>query len=439
MLSKSEAKAIIDQALKQTKYYGVAAIAVNNQGTTRFANSEISQNVAISDTRLSLTLYDGKKQASCATNNLSDTGVAELVKNAETMLKVVPEGEFGAFPFSNEAVAERPLNEALLTAFDTHSRAQCIKAGVAVLQPGYTASGALTLTHAVTALGETEGGFRYANYCSVSFNTVVTHTSGADGAGECISYTSAPDIVAYFKKAQETAAMALNPVEPPLGAQTVVLSPTAFADLVGFATMMLNAKAVEDGASFARGKLGEKVFGENLTITDDITHPDLLPVPFDSEGNVRQVLPLVENGVIKNFVYDNKRAKKQNVKSTGHAIITRWFNGAMPVNIVVNPGDKTLADIIATVDNGVFINEFHYTNFVNARNLQVTGLVRNGTFLIENGKITKPISTVRFTESMLDAFNNIQEISYDRELVSGYGAMLVPGVKISNFHFTSKA
>lgn len=439
ILSKAQAKALIEKTTAATTFYAVVVLNGSEQGTTRFANSEINQNVTIADTRLSLTLYDGKKQSTCITNDLSEEGILNLVKEGETLLAYVPEGAFGAFPFSQQEVPSREKNDALAKAFDVDGRAAVIKAGVAQLEPGYTASGALTLTDTIFAVGESGGGFRYANYYDVAFNTVVSHESGADGSAECVSYTAVPDIVSCFIKAQATSKAAQNPVEPPLGAMTVVLSPAAFGDLIGFVTDMLNAKNVEDGVSFARGKLGEKVFGENLTIHDNVTNPDLLPLFFDVEGNPKQVLPLIENGVISAFAYDNKRAAKAGVESTGHGVVARWYSGAVPMNIVVEGGDVSLEDMIASTEKGIFINEFHYTNFVSAQNLQVTGLTRNGAFLIENGKITKPIGTVRFTERLLDAFNNIVGISKERELVSGFGAMLVPGAKIENFHFTSKA
>jgi len=434
MLNKVQAKALIDKAASSTKYYAVVVIAASENGTTRFANSEISQNITIADGRVTITLYNGKKQVTCTTNSLLESGMEQLVKDAESMLEFVPEGEFGAFPFSKEEVPERINDGTLAQAFGVNERAAYIKEGVAQLESGYTASGALTLTNTAYAIGDSSGGFRYVNYSNVSFNTVVTHESGTDGAGECISYTNVPDIVGCFKKAQATSKAALNPVEPQLGAFTVVLSPVAFADLIGFTARMLNSKAVEDGYSFARGKIGQKVFGENLTVRDEVNHPDLYPLAFDSEGNPRRALPLIEKGVVSNIVYNNKMAAKQGVQSTGHAMGAM----AMPVNMVVEGGGQSLEEIIASTENGIYINEFHYTNFVNARNLQITGLTRNGTFLIENGKVTKPIATVRFTESLLDAFNNITAISKEQHLVSGMGAMLVPGVKIEGFHFTSK-
>jgi len=439
MLNKQEAKALIEKIISSTKYYAVAVLTASEQGTTRFANSEISQNVTTLDGKMTLTLYDGQKQASCTTNALLESGMEQLVKDAEYMMLAVPEGEFAAFEFSKEEIAERAYNSSLANAFGASQRAAYIKEGVAHLEPGYTAAGALTLTSNVMAVGESGGSFRYANYSNVTFNTVVSHEDGTDGAGECCSYTTVPDIIGMFKKAQATAKAARNPVEPQLGGLTVVLSPNAFADLLFFTGSSLSAKSVDMGISFARGKLGQKVFGENLTMTDDINHPELMPLPFDQEGNPRRVVPLIDKGVVKAFLYDNKTAAKDGVKTTGHAITTPFGGGAYPRNVVVEAGDMSLDEIIASTENGIFINELHYTNFVNSRNLQITGLTRNGTFLIENGKLTKPIATVRFTESMLDAFNNITAISKEREVVSGYiGANLVPGVRIENFHFTSK-
>jgi len=439
MLNKAEAKALIQTATSLTKCHAVAVISINEDGTTRFANSEISQNVIITDASMSLTLYDGKKQATCSTNDLTPMGIEQLVKNAEEMLKFVPEGAFGAFPLSTENVTECISDGRFYPAFNVKNRAEYIKQGVALLEPDFSAAGALTLTYTGLAIGDSTGGFRYANYEAISFNTVVSHTSGADGAGECVSYTDIPDIVGCFKKAQDTARAALNPISPELGGFTVILSPSAFGDLVSFMTMMLSAKSVDDGVSFARGKLGEKLFGENLNVRDDVMHNSLCPLPFDVEGNPRRVLSLVENGKISAFLYDNKTASKHGVEPTGHAVSSRFYSGAVPTNIVVDGGDMSLDEIIASTEKGIFINEFHYSNFVNARNLQVTGLTRNGTFLIENGKLTKPISTMRFTESLLDAFNNISAISREIELVSGFGASLVPAVRIENFHFTSKA
>jgi len=438
MLNKNAAQGIIEKLTSYTNHYATINISSGSQGTTRFANSEISQNVTISDNSVSLTVYDGKKEATASTNVITDDGLKQLAKDAEAMLAYVPEGEFEAFPMSTEPVAERESTGELAAAFDVNSRAKYVKEGMSHVADGFTAAGALELRRQAIAIGDDRGAFRYAAYDQVGFNTVVTHADGTAGAGECHSYTDTPDVIGEFKKAQATAKAAMGAASPELGAHTVVLSQSAFGDLVSFVSMMLGAGAVDTGSSFAIGKLGQKMFGDNLSILDDVNCPCSRPVFFDYEGTPRQALKLVDKGVISSYLYDNKLAARHNAKNTGHAA-TNKGRGGYPANLQVAGGSQTLDEIIASTKKGVFINEFHYTNFVNPRTLQVTGLTRNGTFLIEDGKLTTPISTVRFTQSLLDAFNAITAISSDRVKIGGWmGLSLMPGARIEGFHFTSK-
>jgi len=438
MLNRQASQAIIEKLTSYVSNYATVYVNSGSQATTRFANSEITQNVTITDTNVSLTVYNGKKEATCATNVITEEGLKQLASDAEAMLKYVPEGEFEAVPMSNAPVGERGSTGELAKAFDATARAAYIKEGTQHVQEGFNAAGALELKCSSIAVGNSAGVFRHAAYDQVVFNTVVTHDDGTAGAGEICSFTTVPDIVGEFKKAQATASAARGAISPELGAHTVVLSPLAFADLVTFVCFMLSAGAVDSGASFAIGKQGQRLFGENFTLRDDVNNPHMMPVFFDYEGTPRQAVSLVDKGVISSFLYDNKLAVRHGAKNTGHAVGNKG-RGGFPLNIVVDAGEQSLDEIIASTEKGVYINEFHYTNFVNPRTLQLTGLTRNGTFLIENGKLTKPIATVRFTQSLLDAFNSITAISKEQAHVAGYmGSSLTPGVRIDGFHFTSK-
>ena len=438
MLHKDAAKAIIEKISSETKRYATVVISETDSGITRFANSEITQNVSIADTSVEVTVYEGKKEATCSTNDISDEGLKVLVKDAEALLTFVPEGEFEPFIMPQKPVDEVNSDGKLAEAFDVTKRAAMIKEGIEKICDGFTAAGALTLDRLVFSVGDTRGAFRYTAFDKVSFNTVVTHDDGSAGAGEFCSFTDIPDISAAFDKANATAAAARNPISVDLGEYTVVLSPLAFGDLVMFVTYMMGAESVEDGDSFTIGKMGERLFGENFTIRDDSTHPDLLPMRFDHEGNVRKTLDLVGKGVIRNCLYDNKLAARHKTENTGHAVSNKG-RGGYPLHVIVDGGEQSVEEIISGVDSGIYINEFHYTNFVNPRQLQITGLTRNGTFLIENGKITKPITTMRFTINLLDAFNTITGISKEKEKINGYyGVSLIPTIKIEDFRFTSK-
>ena len=436
MLSKQDAKTIFEKTFARTDYIATAIISSSEKNTTRFANSEISQNVSITDANMTITLHDGKKSARCTGNVLTEEGIAALVKNAEDMLKIVPDGEYPPFEFSLEQTTENVPSGSLASEFTTEKRALLIRDGVTSLERGFSGAGALCLDRNALAVACSTGGFRYSAYDHMVFNVVVTHHDGTAGSGEACSFTTAPDILGQFAKAQATAKAARGAISPKLGATTVVLSPTAFGDLVFFMCYMLNAKSVIDGISFAAGKLGQKVFGENFTVLDAVGHPELLPISFDLEGNPKRPISLVEKGVINSLAYDNATAKKLCAMPTGHC--ASLGQGGYPIHISVESGEKSLDEIISDTKNGVFINEFHYTNFTNPRNLQITGLTRNGAFLIERGKLTKPMATVRFTESLIDAFNSITAISNEKKLVPGYTTSLVPCVRIENFHFTSK-
>ncbi|MDR1664153.1 MAG: TldD/PmbA family protein [Clostridiales bacterium] len=445
MLDKNTAKEMVEKLCGETKFYATVMIENRTQDTTRFANSEISQNVSITDTVVGLTLYDGKKEATCTGNVLTDYGLEKLVKDAEDILRVAPEGEFEAFEPPREYVHETEGNARLHKTFGINERAALIKQGVAKIETGYLAAGALELEHVTSVFGDSKGCFRHSAYDIARFNTVVTHTaSGAAGGGECVSYRDDDiNIIAEFQRAQETARRARNPEPVPLGAYTVVLSPLAFGDLMSFVTDMFDAKLVDDGVSFAVGKLNERVFGENITVRDDVDTAGTQPIFFDVEGNRRQTVRLIENGVVKGFLYDNKTAARHGLKSSGHAsfyrVISRKLPGGTPFNIVMDGGENSLAEIIKGTGKGIFINEFHYTNFVNPRTLQITGLTRNGAFLIENGELTKPVSTLRFTQNMTEALNRVTALSRERGKVSVNDAIyIIPAAKIEGFHFTGQ-
>jgi predicted Zn-dependent protease len=184
------------------------------------------------------------------------------------------------------------------------------------------------------------------------------------------------------------------------------------------------------------------VFSEKLSIEDDWTSPHVPGFAFDGEGNPRTKLKLLDKGVPGELPYDNASAKVAGVKSTGHAPLMGRFGGASPSNYIVAGGEKTLAEIIAQTDKAILVTRFWYWNTLNARQALNTGLTRDGLFLVENGKITKAIRYMRFTESIIKAFNNIEEVSSDRKrVVAMVGASVgvgsyVPGMKIKNFHFT---
>ncbi|MEF3280331.1 MAG: TldD/PmbA family protein [Elusimicrobiota bacterium] len=207
---------------------------------------------------------------------------------------------------------------------------------------------------------------------------------------------------------------------------------------VFFGYMGFNALAYYENRSFASGNLGKKIFNDKLTIVED---PFALPypvMPFDFEGMPRQRVVLVENGVLKNLVTDKKTAKLTGLKYTGHSLFEPNAVGAVPASLCIEGGKKSLKEIISETEYGILATEFHYTNPLKPKTLEITGMTRNGTYLIENGKIKKAVKNMRFTQSMVDAMNNIIDISSEREAYPEWGqVMLIPAIKVSNFNFSS--
>ncbi|HHF53055.1 MAG TPA: TldD/PmbA family protein [candidate division WOR-3 bacterium] len=228
------------------------------------------------------------------------------------------------------------------------------------------------------------------------------------------------------------------------GRYTVILSPIALEEIVSFLGYVgFSAQAEEEGISFLRGKIDEKVFSEKLTIVDDPLRKEGLAMPFDLEGVKKQKLTLVEKGVFRTFAYDKKTALKKNTKSTGHCMgIYQSFPYTTHLEIL--PGSSGLKDIITETEKGIYVSRFHYVNLLDPHAFTLTGMTRDGTYLIERGKIVGMLPNLRFTQNFLEAFNNIEDISIERRklgAVHSYEYRLpvetvLPYVKIKDFNFT---
>jgi len=202
----------------------------------------------------------------------------------------------------------------------------------------------------------------------------------------------------------------------------------------------LGALSVQEGRSFMSGRFGEKITGENITIWDDGHDPRGLALPFDFEGVPKRRVMLIENGVAKGVVYDSFTAgREKGQASTGHSQPAPNTMGPIPVNLFMAPGQATKEEMLASTERGIWVTRFHYTNPVHPVKTVLTGMTRDGTFLIEDGHITRPLKNLRFTQSILDAFGQADMLGSELALVkSGWGnlAVCAPAAKIRGFEFT---
>ncbi len=217
----------------------------------------------------------------------------------------------------------------------------------------------------------------------------------------------------------------------------MVLEPAAVLDLVGQMFGDFSATALDDKRSFLTGRLGEKLFGENIHITDDVAHPLQAGVAFDGEGVRRRKLALVEAGVPREVAYARSSAHRAGVEPTGHGFPLPNEIGEAPLNIVIAGGDTSVDQMIASIDRGILVTRLWYIREVDPYEKIMTGMTRDGTFLIENGQVAAGLRNFRFNQSIIELLNNVDALS-PAVRASGEESfdMVVPAMKVRDFHFT---
>jgi predicted Zn-dependent protease len=219
------------------------------------------------------------------------------------------------------------------------------------------------------------------------------------------------------------------------GEYEVILAPRCIGEFFAYLLGSMTARSLDSKDTFFDGKLNEKIFPENVTLTDDPQHPEMMNFDYNGDGHVYNKLPLIENGVFKNFLVDNYYGRKLQMEK----------NGASGSAIVMKAGDKTLSEMLASVKNGLYVSSLHYMNFINHKETSITGLTRDGTFLIENGKLTKVVNNLRFTEKITDIIKSILDIenqTYTVPFSENYGefgieSVRMPHVKVQGFKISS--
>jgi predicted Zn-dependent protease len=446
MLGKDKARELVEKALsfssaEQTE----VEIMAEESHLTRFANSYIHQNVSGSDTAVSIKAVIGKKIGRASTNKVDDASVKETVEKAVEIAKVQRENpDFKSLPKA-ESAAEIDNYISRTAEFGPKERAEAVEPiARGARDKGLKAFGAFTNGISEVAIGNSLGIFAYSIGTDAYVNTVVMGDTGsgfAQGASRDVSDIDTHEIA---KLAIEKALRSADPVDMPEGEYTVVLEENAAGEMIEFLGYLgFGALAYQEGRSFMCGKMGEKIVGENITIWDDGLDNRGFSFPFDFEGVPKKKVMLIEKGVAKGLVYDSLTAGKEKKESTGHSTGSP-VGGPMPLNILMMEGENTIEEMVKSTDRGIYVTRFHYTNVVEPMKVVLTGMTRDGTFLIEKGEITKPVKNFRFTQSVLDALSNTTMVGKKAKLLgggAGYGARfamgsVVPALKIEKFKFS---
>jgi predicted Zn-dependent protease len=441
ILTKEEAKKIIDKVLAYSKADEMSvSLSGSRTGNIRYARNSVSTSGETTNLALAVTAVFGKKSGTSTINEFDDASLEKTVRRAEEIAKLAPDNpeyvpmlgpqkylDINSFSESTAGITPDYRAQAAFDSIDP-----CVKKNL-------TAAGYLEDTTGFSAIGNSKGLFGYNKSTSVDFSITV-RTADGKGSGYAtrdfndvskLSAKSATE-VAMQKALASSEAKALEP-----GKYTVILEPTAAVDLLQNMMGSMDARNAEEGRSFLGKKgggtrLGEKLFDERVTIYSDPQNLEIPGSPFGggggrfggggSDGRPQEKVVWVEKGVVKNMYYSRYWAEKKGVKAI-----------APPSGFIFEGGTQSLADLIKGTEKGILVTRLWYIRAVDPQTLLYTGLTRDGTFYIENGKIKHPVKNFRFNESPVIMLNNLEAMGKPMRA----NGNLVPPLKIRDFTFTS--
>jgi PmbA protein len=435
------AERAVAMALEAGATQAEAVVIVGSSALTRFANNEIHQSVAEEDTALNLRFVVGQRIGVASGNHHDDESLRRLVQAAAESARMQPDQEwFESLPAPGPVPLAEGAWAAATAEADPEARADAAAAVIAAaVDVGATAFGLVetgTETISVTnSLGIAVSEARSRGQVL----TVMLGPGGGSGYAEEVAVDiEAIDPAAIgHEAAGRTVAMA-DPIELPAGDYPVVLDCYAAMDialwlgLVGF-----GAQDVQEQLSFYQP--GKVVASPLVNLADDGSDPAGTPASFDYEGVAKQRVPLLERGVCRGIVYDTRTAARDGKRSTGHALPAPNPWGPYPLNLSMAAGETPRAEVIGGLERGLLVTRFHYTNVVQPRQVMITGMTKDGLFLVEDGHVKAPVRNLRFTQSYLDALAAVEAVSIERRALDGegyLGTIVAPALRIGSFRFT---
>jgi PmbA protein len=426
-------KASVDQA--------EALLLRTDTGLTRFCKNSIHQNTVTTAHRLHIRVVINRKIGSFSTDRLDDAGIAHAVTSAVAIANTQePDPEFTSLPSGNTIVETRSYVPA--TARSTAAE----RAGLVKQMCGFAEknkanlAGAISTTNEELAIVNSLGIHAYQQ-SSLAEASIVASKDELSG----YAYWVGADISALHasllaEQALSKATSSLPAIALEAKPYAVVLEPYAVGILVNFLSYVgFGAKAFQEKRSFMSQKIGMRVADTRITIWDDGLEPRGLLRAFDFEGVRKRKVVLIDQGVARGVVYDSRTAARQKgTENTGHALPAPNAFGPLPINLFMQGGGAlSIDDMIRDTEYGLYVTRFHYANIVEPLATVLTGMTRDGTFLIENGRLTHPVRNLRFTQSILEALQHVEALTTDTVLVQGwYGGTRVPALKIADFNFS---
>jgi PmbA protein len=427
------------------------------RGFARFAMGDLGQHMELSEPRVLVRVAGGKERsrvAQASTNRLDVASITTAIHEAAKAATTVPVTTgFMGFAGRDEASLEHPPRFANATAeMDAEARADKVAPVLeAIARAGLVSAGALETRVTSLAVATTRGRLVSHDGTTANFKVWALETPGAGGAaghgGQVHRDVSALDLEGETARAIRICQSSKNAASFDAGTYDVVMEPAAVAELVEWlATIAFGALAVEQGTSVVRGRIGERITGDAITMIENPLDdgPFGLAAPFDREGVSRRAVPLVERGVAHGLLYDRAAAGRMGAVSTGSALLPDGGGDAtIGASAIYMDGGtaESVDELIAGMDRGLYVCRLHYVNgMMDPRRTVMTGLTRDGCFLVEKGKIARPVGNLRFTDSFLEGLARADGMTRARKAIptgwSDAGAHVVPAIRMRGFRWT---
>ena len=439
--TREQAKALTDRALSFSKAEETQVVLTGgDRANVRFARNSVTTAGASSGYSLAIVAKFGQKIGTVTASEFSDASLQRAARNAEEIAKLSPDNP-EAMPMLG-AQSYAPLNPYFEDAASATPdwRAKAVKTAIdEAKKTNVVAAGFVETSAQIQAVATSKGQFGYGRFTAADYNLTARTPDGSGSGWASKSYNELRllDPVRLAGTAIDKAARSQNPTAIEPGKYTVVLEPAAMADLIVNLIFSANARPADEGRSFFAKKgggtrVGEQIVGDKVRLYSDPAHPLAPSLPFDGQGLPVKQIDWVEKGVLKNLSYSRFWAQKQGKEATPN-----------PGNLIMEGGTASMDDLIRGVERGVLVTRFWYIRSLDPQTLLVTGLTRDGLFLIEKGKVTRPVKNMRWNERQVFALNNLDAMTPAERTVSGEGvggsgfAVVCPAARIREFTFTS--
>jgi len=437
--ASSELERIAERILKHSEADETEVeISSGVDALTRFANNTIHQNVAEQTLGISVRAVADGRTARSSTNKTDDESLRRVTAAALSLARNQPRNP-DLLPMLRAQKYRKVARFSAATAETApQDRARSVTRVCKMADKAKQTAAGIFSTGAYRSLTANSRGLSACYEQTRSEFSVTILEDASSGWAK----SNSPDVRnldpdALAESASRKAAESRKPMELPPGHYTTILEPSAVLDLVGFLFYDFAGTAVLDQRSSFTGRMGKKVFGENITLWDDVYHPLQTGAPYDGEGFPREKVLLVDRGVPKNLVYSRATAKKMKAKPTGHGFPLPNEQGEAPMNLVFAGGDVSVEDMVRSTERGILVTRLWYIREVDPYKKILTGMTRDGTFLVENGRVAAGIRNFRFNQSVIEMLSNVQALG---PAVRAAGEesfeMVVPAMKVGNFHFS---